>query len=104
MPPQRLTRNSRAPHGSFAVLVLALCAALLLAVAAPASATSRKQAAKRALTALGSKKGTAPVIVFGLTKAVRADARVTRAGSKSRIARLRSQRAFFFYEDSGPFQ
>src|SRR4051812_32712101 len=98
MPPHRLTRTSRAPRGSFAVLVLALCAALLLAVAVPASATSRGQAAKRALAALGSKKGSGPVIVFGLTKSLRADARVTQAGSKKRVARVRHERAFFFYE------
>jgi hypothetical protein len=87
-----------------AALVLALTAALLLAAAAPASALTRKQAAKRALSALGSKKGTRPVIVFGLTKALRADARVTQAGSKARVARIRHGRAFFFYEDSAPFQ
>src|SRR4051812_42825890 len=104
MPPQRLTRTSRAPLGCHAVLVLALSAALLLAVAAPASAMSRKQAAKRALAALGSKKRSGPVIVFGLTTAVRADARVTRAGAKKRLVRIRHQRAFFFYEDSGPYQ
>ena len=106
MPPHRLTRTSRVGHGSLAVLVLALCAALLLAVAAPASAsaTSRKQAAKRALAALGSKKGSRAVIVFGLTKTVRADARVTHAGTKTRVVRARYERAFFFYEDSGPYQ
>ena len=106
MPPHRLTRTSRVGRGSLAVLVLALCAALLLAVAAPASAsaTSRKQAAKRALAALGSKKGSRAVIVFGLTKSLRATARVTQAGSARRLVTIRHQRAFFFYEDSGPYQ
>jgi hypothetical protein len=69
----------------------------------PASAITRKQAARKALTALGSSTGSNPVIVFGLRKSLRAGTRVTQTGS-NRVATVGHQRAFFFYEDSGPFQ
>jgi hypothetical protein len=87
-----------------APLVLALCAALMLAAAAPASAVTRKQAAKKALAALGSKQGRDAVIVFGLPKPVRAGTLVTQTGGTKAVGRTGGERAFFFYEDSGPSQ
>src|SRR5688500_5763879 len=80
------------------------CVLLLLFAATPASAETRKQAADRALAALGAKKGSDPVIVFGLTKPVAPGTRVTQAGSKKTVARVGSERAWFFYQDSGPFR
>ncbi|HEX8067884.1 MAG TPA: Ig-like domain-containing protein [Thermoleophilaceae bacterium] len=81
--------------------MLALVAALVLAAAAPASAVTRKQAAKRALAALGSKKGSDPVIVFGLTKPLRAGTKVTQGGRKA-VATVGGGGGWFFYEDSAP--
>ena len=68
---------------------LALCAALLVTPAVSGAATTRHQAAGKALAALGSRDGSAPVIVFGL---------------KRPVARLGHERAFFFYEDRGPYR
>jgi hypothetical protein len=95
-----------APRSVTAAIVLALCAALLLAAAAPASAISRKQAAKKAIAALGSSYGSDAVVVFGLTKPLRAGSRISHVGAKrgsSLVGKL-GERAFFFYEQSGPFQ
>src|SRR4051794_825282 len=87
--------------------VLALAAALLLAIAAPAGAVTRKQASKSALAALGSKKGSGSVIVFGLKKSLRSGTRITQGitakGSRF-VIKVGRERAFFYYEDSGPFQ
>src|SRR4051794_30250799 len=66
---------------------LTLAAALLLALAAPAGAISRKQASKRALAALGSKTGSGSVIVFGLKKSLRSGTRITQ-GITSKDSRL----------------
>src|SRR4051794_12903051 len=101
------TRTRWAPRRATAALVLALCAALLLAAAAPASAVSRKQATKKALSALGSKKGNGSVIVFGLKKPLRAGTLITQGRttkSSRRVMKVGRERAFFYYEDSGPFQ
>jgi hypothetical protein len=92
-----------APGGA----VVAMLFALLIATAAPASATVRKHAAGRAVAALGSARGSVPVIVFGLKKPLRPGTRVTQASrgkSAAFVARVGSERAFFFYEDSAPFQ
>ncbi|MDQ3933344.1 MAG: Ig-like domain-containing protein [Actinomycetota bacterium] len=126
--PRRLAAPSTLP--SFRVL--AMCAAFvlaLLALAAPASAAvTQKQAAKKALAALGTEKRTDAVIVFGLPSRVRAGTAIQQAGtnkpttgstrglnSKLRQAGVRTvrppvvlrgfsdERFYFFYEDRGPF-
>ncbi|HEV2813791.1 MAG TPA: Ig-like domain-containing protein [Solirubrobacteraceae bacterium] len=76
----------------------------MLAPAVPAEAISRKQAANKALAALGSTKAGGPVIVFGLTNPLRAGSRITQEGSRKLVAKVGPGRAFFFYQDSGPFQ
>src|SRR5439155_17060333 len=101
---QPLTRSGLAPRG---VAVLALCLALLLAAAVPAAATTRKQATKKALSALGSKNGNGSVIVFGLKKPLNPGARITQGRTKKSsrfVMKVGRERAFFYYEDSGPFQ
>jgi hypothetical protein len=100
MPQERATR-ARLPLRTFVVL---LALALLLGAATPASAVTRKQAARKALAALGSSTGTGPVIVFGLTKPLRAGTHVTQGRAKRIVLRVGHERAFFFYEDSGPFR
>src|SRR3954454_18506554 len=97
MPQTTWTRAGLAPR----TVVTALVLALLLAAAAPASAITRRQAAKKALAALGTAKGGDPAIVFGLRKALRAHARVTVRGK--RVVKV-ARRAFFFYEDLAPFK
>ncbi len=99
-----LARARLAPRTTITALALALCATLLLAAAAPASAVTRKQAAKKALAALGSRSGSDAVIVFGLPKPVRSGMRVTQTGAAKPVATVGAERAFFFYEDSGPFR
>src|SRR4051794_16437898 len=84
-------------------LALVLSATLLFALAAPASAINRKQAAGKALTALGVRNGSGPVIVFGLTKPLRQNARVSSKAPRIAI-KVGRDRAFFFYQDSGPFR
>jgi hypothetical protein len=101
-----MTRACPTPR-SAAALALPLCAALLLVFAAPASAVDRAGAADKALSALGTTAGTEPVVVFGSKKPLRAGTRVTQASprrSSRRVARVGGERAFLFYEDSGPFQ
>lgn len=106
MPLSRLARADM--RGAVAALVLALTAVTLLAFAAPASAVTRKAAAAKTLRALGASEVGGPMIVFGLKKTVRAGARVTGAaarGSSRRVVRgFAHERAFFFYQDLGPFQ
>jgi trimeric autotransporter adhesin len=99
-----LARARLAPRTTLASLVLILTAALVLAVAAPASAVTRKQASKRALSALGSKSASGPVVVLGLPKALHANAAVTQTGSKKRLVKVGREGAYFFYEDRGPGQ
>jgi hypothetical protein len=99
-----LARARLASRSVATALALTLSAALILAAASPASAVTRKQASKKALAALGSKKGSKPVIVFGLTKPVRAGARVTQSGKSGTVGKAGSGGAFLFYEDSGPYQ
>ncbi|HEX2084288.1 MAG TPA: Ig-like domain-containing protein [Solirubrobacteraceae bacterium] len=94
-PPPRPVLRSPA-----AVLVLAF----LLLGAAPASAVTQKQAASKALAALGAKKAAGPVVVLGLPSPLRAGSRVTQERSKRLVAKVGRQRAFFFYQDSAPFQ
>jgi hypothetical protein len=101
--PLRPTRVGLAPRSVLAVLVLTLCSALLLAAADPASAVTRKQAAKKALKSLGSAQGSGSVIVFGLSDPVRPGSRVTQSGSSKTVGKVGRERAFFFYEDSGPY-
>src|SRR3954447_17028823 len=106
MPKPTRTRTRLAPRRLAAALVLALCTALFLASAAPASALNRKQATKKALSALGSKNGSGSVIVFGLKKPLNAGTRITqgRTNKSSRLLmKVGRERAFFYYEDSGPF-
>src|SRR4051812_9302098 len=62
---------------------------------------TRKQAANKALTSLGSRHGSGPVVVFGLKKALRPGAKVKQASRV--LLKVRSERAFLFYEDSTPF-
>ncbi|MDQ3935345.1 MAG: cadherin-like domain-containing protein [Actinomycetota bacterium] len=81
-----------------------MCSALLLALAAPASAITRKQATKNALAALGPAKPGERVTVFRLPKPLKAGTVVTQRGSKRRLAKVGRERAFFFYRDSGPGQ
>jgi Bacterial Ig domain len=112
MPLLPSTRAGLAPAGVIAALVLAL----MLAAAAPASAITRKQAAQKALAALGTKNAAGPVVVLGLRKAVRARTRVRQArinrpwdggqGRKLRrtVIRVGRGRAFLFYEDRAPLQ
>jgi hypothetical protein len=100
--PSSRTRTRAATRSVTATLLLALCAALLIAPGASASTTTRKQAANKALTALGSANGTNPVIVFGLKKPLHAGTRVTARKSSRLVAKVGKRRAFFFYEDSGP--
>jgi hypothetical protein len=104
MPLTPLARARFASRSVVSALVAALFTALTLTAAAPASAVTHKQAAKRALAALGSKKGTDPVIVFGLTKPVRPGSRVTQSGKSGTVGKAGSEGAFLFYEDSGPYQ
>jgi hypothetical protein len=82
--------------------VLALCCALLLALAAPAGATTRKQASNKALKALGARTVAGPVIVFGLTSPSKAGTRVTKQGTRGLVIKAGPERVFFFYEDLGP--
>lgn len=88
-----LTPSSRTRFVS--VLVLACLAALVWASSASAAVT-QKQAASRAVDALGSEKGSAAVIVFGLPTPVKAGTKITQAGttkpstSRSQISRLRA--------------
>jgi hypothetical protein len=105
MPRPRLARARLTPR--HAPIALAVCVVFALAAATPAAAVTRTQAAKRALAALGSKKSGKPVIVFGLSKTLHAGARVTQAGGAQGapvVGAFAHQRAFFFYEDSGPFR
>ena len=102
MPLPRLARAGVAQRSVLAAVVLALCAALTLAAAAPASAVTRKQAAKKAVASLGSKTGSQPVVVFGLTKPLRRGTRVTQLGSSKLVGTAGSGGAFFFYEDTAP--
>jgi hypothetical protein len=99
-----LTHSLRGGRGGALALVSALCVALLLAAAAPASAVTRKHAAKKAVAALGSSNATGAVVVLGLPKPLRAGTRVTQQGKKKVLARVGRERAFFFYEDSAPLQ
>nr|MDQ5807966.1 Ig-like domain-containing protein [Actinomycetota bacterium] len=92
------------PHRLPAALSCVLTLALVLTAAAPAAAVSRKQATKRALSALGSDRVAGPVIVFGLPKPLAAGTRITQKGSRAVVATVRGGRAFFFYQDRGPFQ
>src|SRR5919206_5374837 len=96
-----MTRSLRA-H-----LALGACFVLLFALATPAGAVSRKQASNKALSALGTKRGAGAVIVFGLKKPLPSGTRITQGWTKkgSRfVMKVGRERAFFFYEDSGPFQ
>ncbi|HEX8051739.1 MAG TPA: tandem-95 repeat protein [Thermoleophilaceae bacterium] len=101
---------------------------MLLALASSASAAvTQKQAAKKALAALGSEKRSDAVVVFGLPTPLKAGTKVTQAGTakstkgstKGISSRLRSagvrmvkapavltvtKRSYFFYEDRGPFE
>jgi hypothetical protein len=104
MPTPRLAGAGLAPRSILASLSFVLCAAILLAAAAPASAISRKQAANKALAALGSKKADDPVIVFGLKKPLRPGSRVTQSGSRKTVAKVGREGAFFFYQDGAPFE
>jgi hypothetical protein len=90
--------------GVLSALVFALCTALLLAAAAPASALSRKQAGKKAVAALGASKSDDAVIVFGLPKSLSPGTRVTQEGKKKVLGKAGRGRAFFFYEDGAPFE
>jgi hypothetical protein len=97
-----VTRVRLAPTSGAALLT---CAALMLVAASPASALSRHQAEKKALASMGSKQVKGSVVVFGLKKSLRPGTRVTQTradGSKKVLLRVRSERAFFFYEDSTP--
>jgi trimeric autotransporter adhesin len=85
-------------------LVLALLAALLCTLAAPAGAVTRKQATSKALNALGARKGTAPVIVFALRSASPGGTKVTQRGTRRLVIKVGGERAFLFYEDRGPFR
>ena len=99
------TARRLAPRSVVAAIVLALCAALWLASAAPASAINSKAAGNKTLAALGSTKGSDAVIVFGLTKPLRAGTKVTLASAKKPaplVVKVGSERAFFFYEDLAP--
>jgi hypothetical protein len=94
----RVTRVRLAPR-SFGVLLI--CAALMLVAASPAAALTRQQAEKKALASLGSKQASSPVVVFGVKRALPAGTRVTQSGRL--LLRVRSERAFFYYEDATPF-
>ena len=100
----RLARAGCAPRTVRAALASLLCTGLLLSAASPASAVTREQATSRALAALGSQKGSAPVVVFRLPKPLRAGTRVTQAGTKKLVGVAGAGGAFFFYEDSRPSQ
>jgi hypothetical protein len=93
-----VTRARLAPATLGALLI---CAALMLVAAAPAAALTSQQAEKKALASLGSRQASGPVVVFGTKKALRAGTRVTQSGRL--LLRLRSERAFFYYEDATPF-
>jgi VCBS repeat-containing protein len=107
--------------------VLAACLTLLALASSASAAVTQKQAAKKALAALGSESRTDAVVVFGLPTPVKAGTKVTQAGTtksskgstKGISSRLRSagvrmvkaprvltasKRSYFFYEDRGPFQ
>ena len=104
MPQPSPTRPRPARRSMVRALVLVLSTVALLGAAAPAQAIDRSQAAKRALAALGSREGTAPVIVFGLRNSLRAGSRITQtsAAKRSRVVlRVGGERGFFFYEDAG---
>src|SRR5438552_2469416 len=85
-------------------LATVVCGLLLLALAAPAGAVSRTQASRKALSALGTKRGAGPVIVFGLKSSSPAGARVTQGARKKLVLKAGREREYFFYEDLGPFR
>src|SRR5437764_1365317 len=85
-------------------LALAVCSVVLFALVAPAGAINRKHASGKALSALGTSRGAGPAIVFGLKSASPAGARVTQGGSKKLVLGRARERAFFYYEDLGPFR
>ena len=118
--------NRAVPAAALVAVALVLVGILAFAGTASAAVT-QKQAAKKALAALGTKKRSDPVIVFGLPSPVSARTLVTQAGttnptpgstsgltSKLRSAGVRTVRApsvirasgrsYFFYEDRAPFQ
>src|SRR5688500_15941152 len=103
--------------------------ALALCAPAPADAkTSRSQAAKKALAALGVARGAAPVVVFGSRGPIAPRTRITQAGPggagasaaprlprrlhsagvrlrrTGAVMRLGSEPAWLFHEDRGPHQ
>jgi hypothetical protein len=111
-------------------VMLALAAGLLAVPAVAEAATSQEQARAKALDALDVRAGSRPVIVFqsrrplkrgtavrqaGLADAKRTRVRVPSAGGRLRkagislvkaplVARVGGERAWFFYEDRGPYQ
>ena len=86
------------------IVAAPLALALLLSVAAPASAVTRKQAVERAVAALGAGTAQGTVVVFALPQPLRAGARVTEWGKKGVVLAVRRERAFFFYRDGAPSQ
>jgi trimeric autotransporter adhesin len=97
-----LNPAGRARRTVATTLVLGLCAVILLVAATPASALTRRQAAEKALVALGSRDAAGPLVVLGLGKPLRPGARVTQRGAKRPIATVGRSGAFFFYEDRAP--
>ncbi|HEX8051713.1 MAG TPA: Ig-like domain-containing protein [Thermoleophilaceae bacterium] len=104
MAPTPLTHTLGGGRGGILTLASALCLALLLAIAAPASAVTHKRAAKKAVAALGSSHASGAVVVLGLPKPLRAGTLVTQQGKKKVVARVGRERAFFYYEDAAPLQ
>ena len=116
------------PAGIRALLPILLSFLVALASASPASAAvTQKQAADRAIDALGADKGESALIVFGLPSPVAAGTPITQAGTpkpvkgtsrglpasyrtagvtvvKAPKVLTASRRSYLFYEDRGPFQ
>ena len=103
-PPTRVGLVSR---GVAAAALAVTLFATLLALAAPASAVTPKQASKRAIAAFGSAKPGRAVIVYGVVNPLRSGANVTqrtRGGGTRHVITVGNERSFFFYEDGAPYR
>ncbi|HEX8648391.1 MAG TPA: tandem-95 repeat protein [Thermoleophilaceae bacterium] len=123
---ERLAASTRAVPRALLPVLLSFLVALVWASSASAAVT-QKQAAARAIDALGADQGDSALIVFGLPKPVKAGTQITQAGTtkpskgtaKGLSKKLRSagvrlvkaprvltvrSRSYLFYEDRGPYQ
>ena len=125
---ERLAASTPAvPRALLLPVLLSFLIVLLVSASSASAAVTQKQAAARAVDALGADQGDAALIVFGLPKPVKAGTTITQAGtrkpskgaSKGLSSKLRSagvrlvkaprvltarKRSYLFYEDQGPYQ